>query len=125
MFPSEEEAQQALQDAPTTYGQHVLRGNWGIQSAQDWLASGKEITPDELISFFNRLARKKEAFISFIKRYREFVVKDKNIKSVNKQKFDKIVVGYIGPIKGPLSFVQKNSLKEKPYIKVNKNRSLI
>lgn len=40
--------------------------------------NGKEITPDELISFFNRLAKKKEAFISFIKRYREFVVKDKN-----------------------------------------------
>ena len=48
MFPSEEEAQQALQNAPTTYGQHVLRGNWGIQSAQDWLASGKEITPDSM-----------------------------------------------------------------------------
>jgi 6-pyruvoyl-tetrahydropterin synthase len=40
--------------------------------------NGKEITSDELISFFNRLAKKKEAFISFIKRYREFVVKDKN-----------------------------------------------
>ena len=48
MFPSEEEAQQALQDAPTTYGQHVLRGNWGIQSAQDWLASGKELGPDSM-----------------------------------------------------------------------------
>ena len=48
MFPSEEEAQQALQNAPTTYGQHVLRGNWGIQSAQDWLASGKEIDPDSM-----------------------------------------------------------------------------
>lgn len=40
--------------------------------------NGKEITPDELISFFNRLAKKKEAFISFVKRYNEFVVKDKN-----------------------------------------------
>jgi len=40
--------------------------------------NGKEITSDELISFFNRLAKKKEAFISFIERYREFVVKDKN-----------------------------------------------
>ena len=48
MFPSEEEAQQALQNAPTTYGQHVLRGNWGIQSAQDWLASGKEIGSDSM-----------------------------------------------------------------------------
>ena len=38
----------------------------------------KEITPDELISFFTRLAKKKEAFVSFIKRYHEFVVKDKN-----------------------------------------------
>lgn len=48
IFPSEEQAQQALQDAPTTYGQHVLRGNWGIQSAQDWLASGGEIGPDSM-----------------------------------------------------------------------------
>ena len=40
--------------------------------------NGKEITSDELVSFFNRLARKKEAFMSFIERYREFVVKDKN-----------------------------------------------
>jgi len=40
--------------------------------------NGKEITSDELISFFNRLAKKEEAFISFIERYREFVVKDKN-----------------------------------------------
>jgi len=40
--------------------------------------NGKEITSDELISFFNRLAKKKEAFMSFIQRYREFVVKDKN-----------------------------------------------
>jgi len=40
--------------------------------------NGKEITSDELISFFNRLSKKKEAFMSFIERYREFVVKDKN-----------------------------------------------
>ena len=40
--------------------------------------NGKEITSDELISFFDRLAKKKEAFMSFIKRYQEFVVKDKN-----------------------------------------------
>ena len=40
--------------------------------------NGKEITSDELISFFNRLAKKKEAFMSFIERYHEFVVKDKN-----------------------------------------------
>ena len=48
MFPSQEEAQQALQDAPTTYGQHVLRSNWGIQSAQDWLASGKKLGSDSM-----------------------------------------------------------------------------
>ena len=40
--------------------------------------NGKEITPDELVSFFDRLAKKKDAFISFVKRYHEFVVKDKN-----------------------------------------------
>ena len=40
--------------------------------------NGKEITPDELISFFNRLAKKKDAFIAFIKKYQEFVVKDRN-----------------------------------------------
>ena len=40
--------------------------------------NGKEITADELVSFFDRLSKKKEAFVSFIKRYREFVVKDKN-----------------------------------------------
>lgn len=40
--------------------------------------NGKEITPQELVSFFDRLAKKKDAFISFIKRYHEFVVKDKN-----------------------------------------------
>jgi len=40
--------------------------------------NGREITTDELVSFFDRLAKKKEAFISFVKRYREFVVKDKN-----------------------------------------------
>lgn len=57
MFPSEEEAQQALQNAPTTYGQHVLRGNWGIQSAQDWLASGKKITPDSM-GYPGRVPRK-------------------------------------------------------------------
>lgn len=40
--------------------------------------NGKEITTHELESFFTKLAKKKEAFISFIKRYQEFVVKDKN-----------------------------------------------
>ena len=40
--------------------------------------NGKEITAGELVSFFDRLAKKKDAFISFIKRYHEFVVKDKN-----------------------------------------------
>ena len=40
--------------------------------------NGKEITSDELVSFFDRLAKKKETFINFIKKYREFVVKDKN-----------------------------------------------
>ena len=40
--------------------------------------NGKEITAGELISFFDRLAKKKEAFMSFVKRYQEFVVKDKN-----------------------------------------------
>jgi len=40
--------------------------------------NGREITPEELMSFFNRLSKKKEAFINFIKKYREFVVKDRN-----------------------------------------------
>ena len=40
--------------------------------------NGKEITAGELVSFFDRLAKKKDAFVSFIKRYQEFVVKDKN-----------------------------------------------
>jgi len=40
--------------------------------------NGKEITSDELVSFFSRLAKKKDAFMSFVKRYREFVVKDRN-----------------------------------------------
>jgi len=48
MFPSEEEAQQALEDAPTTYGQHVLRGYWGILPVQEWLASGGEIGPNQI-----------------------------------------------------------------------------
>jgi hypothetical protein len=48
MFPSQEEAQQALEDAPTTYGQHVLRGYWGIIPAQEWLASGGEIGPNQM-----------------------------------------------------------------------------
>ena len=48
MFPSQEEAQQALEDAPTTYGQHVLRGYWGILPAQEWLASGGEIGPNQI-----------------------------------------------------------------------------
>lgn len=40
--------------------------------------NGREITPDELMSFFDRLASKKDAFINFIKKYNEFVVKDRN-----------------------------------------------
>jgi hypothetical protein len=40
--------------------------------------NGREITADELILFFNRLAKKKDAFMGFVKRYQEFVVKDKN-----------------------------------------------
>jgi len=40
--------------------------------------NGKEITSSELMTFFDRLSKKKEAFISFVKRYQEFVVKDKN-----------------------------------------------
>jgi hypothetical protein len=40
--------------------------------------NGKEITSDELVSFFDRLAKKKDAFINFIKKYHEFVVKDRN-----------------------------------------------
>ena len=40
--------------------------------------NGKEITSDELVAFFNRLAKKKDAFVSFIKKYHEFVVKDRN-----------------------------------------------
>ena len=39
--------------------------------------NGKEITPDELMSFFDRLAKKKDAFVNFIKKYHEFVVKDR------------------------------------------------
>lgn len=39
--------------------------------------NGKEITAGELMSFFDRLAKKKDAFTSFVKRYHEFVVKDK------------------------------------------------
>jgi hypothetical protein len=39
--------------------------------------NGKEITPEELVSFFDRLAKKKDAFIAFIKKYHEFVVKDR------------------------------------------------
>lgn len=39
--------------------------------------NGKEITAGELMSFFDRLAKKKDAFMSFVKRYHEFVVKDK------------------------------------------------
>ena len=40
--------------------------------------NGKEITSDELLSFFDRLAKKKDAFINFVKKYHEFVVKDRN-----------------------------------------------
>jgi hypothetical protein len=40
--------------------------------------NGKDITQDELDAFFSRLAKKKEAFIDFLKRYHELVVKDRN-----------------------------------------------
>lgn len=43
MFPSEEEAKQALEQAPTKYGAHVLKGNWNIMSAEDWKSLGKEL----------------------------------------------------------------------------------
>lgn len=43
MFPSEEEAKQALEQAPTKYGSHVLKGNWNIMSAEEWKALGKEL----------------------------------------------------------------------------------
>ena len=43
MFPSEQQAQQALDDAPKKYGEHVLRQNWGIISAEEWLEDGYEL----------------------------------------------------------------------------------
>lgn len=43
MFPSEEEAKQALEQAPTKYGAHILKGNWNIMSAEDWKSLGKEL----------------------------------------------------------------------------------
>lgn len=39
--------------------------------------NGKEITTSELLDFFARLSSKKEQFINFIKKYHEFVVKDR------------------------------------------------
>jgi hypothetical protein len=40
----------------------------------------KDITPEELEAFFSRLAKKKEAFIDFLNRHTELVVKDRNTK---------------------------------------------
>jgi hypothetical protein len=37
----------------------------------------KEITTSELLDFFARLSNKKEQFINFVKKYHEFVVKDR------------------------------------------------
>ena len=39
--------------------------------------NGKEISPAELTGFFKRLAKNKKKFLEFIKKYNEFVVKDK------------------------------------------------
>lgn len=39
--------------------------------------NGKEITTSELLDFFARLSNKKEQFFNFIKKYHEFVVKDR------------------------------------------------
>ena len=39
--------------------------------------NGKEIQTSELLDFFARLSNKKEQFINFIKKYHEFVVKDR------------------------------------------------
>jgi hypothetical protein len=39
--------------------------------------NGREITTTELMDFFTRLSSKKEQFINFIKKYHEFVVKDR------------------------------------------------
>lgn len=39
--------------------------------------NGKEITTSELLDFFTRLSSKKEQFLNFIKKYHEFVVKDR------------------------------------------------
>jgi len=40
--------------------------------------NGKEITTSELLDFFARLINKKNQFVSFIEKYHEFVVKDRN-----------------------------------------------
>lgn len=39
--------------------------------------NGKEITTSELLDFFTRLISRKEQFVNFIKKYHEFVVKDR------------------------------------------------
>jgi hypothetical protein len=39
--------------------------------------NGKEITTSELLGFFTRLISRKEQFVNFIKKYHEFVVKDR------------------------------------------------
>lgn len=39
--------------------------------------NGREITTTELMDFFTRLSSRKEQFINFIKKYHEFVVKDR------------------------------------------------
>lgn len=40
--------------------------------------NGKEITTSELLDFFARLINKKNQFITFVEKYQEFVVKDRN-----------------------------------------------
>lgn len=39
--------------------------------------NGKEITTSELLDFFTRLINRKEQFVNFLKKYHEFVVKDR------------------------------------------------
>jgi hypothetical protein len=39
--------------------------------------NGKEITTSELLDFFTRLISRKEQFVNFLKKYHEFVVKDR------------------------------------------------
>lgn len=40
--------------------------------------NGREITTTELLDFFSRLINKKEVFLHFLKKYHEFVVKDRH-----------------------------------------------